>query len=57
LFRNKVTVTSCSTEQLEYASTSTAHLQKLIDPVTATSDLSSTDKIVQLIGSLPPPGG
>jgi len=57
LLRNEVTVARYITEQLEYASTSTAQLQKLIDPVTATSDLSSTDKIVQLIGSLPPPGG
>jgi len=46
LLRNEVTVARYITEQL----------QKLIDPVTATSDLSSTDKIVQLIGSLPPPG-
>jgi len=56
LFRNEVTVARYITEQLEYASTNVAQLQKLIDPVTATTDVSTIDKIVQLIGTVPPPG-
>jgi hypothetical protein len=49
-----VAVARYVTEQMELASTDLAVLRGVIDAVTATSDVSTTDKIVELIGTVPP---
>jgi hypothetical protein len=38
------------------STTDQAVLQKVIDPVTATTDVSTDSKIVTIIGSVPPGG-
>jgi hypothetical protein len=54
LFRKEVAVARYVTEQMELASTDLAVLRGVIDAVTATSDVSTADKIVELIGTVPP---
>jgi hypothetical protein len=56
LLRNEVAVARYFTEQMEVGSTDPALLQRVIAPVTATTDVSTPDKIVAIIGSVPPGG-
>ena len=56
LLRNEVAVARYFTEQMEVGSTDPALLQRVIAPVTATTDVSTPDKIVAIIGNVPPGG-
>jgi hypothetical protein len=56
LLRNEVAVARYFTEQMNNSTTDQALLQKVIDPVTATTDVSTDSKIVNIIGSVPPGG-
>ena len=55
-FRNQLEVARYLTETMHYASEDAEALRQSIANVTHASDVSSIEKIVELIGSLPPAG-
>ena len=55
-FQNQLAVARYFTEQMGVETENLATLRGVIANVTPDTDVSSTDKIVQIIGTLPPGG-
>ncbi|MFM8768528.1 MAG: Ig-like domain-containing protein, partial [Rubrivivax sp.] len=56
-FQNQLSVARYFTEEMSVASENLATLRGVIGSVTPDTDVSTIDKIVQIIGTVPPPGG
>ena len=55
-FQNQLAVARYFTEEMAEDSTDLARLQGVLANVTPETDVSTTDKIVQIIGTVPPGG-
>jgi hypothetical protein len=56
-FQNQLVVARCFTEEMGVATETLATLRGVIGNVTPDTDVFTIDKIVQIIGSVPPGGG
>ncbi len=55
-FQNQLAVARYFTEEMSVATENLATLRGVIGSVTPDTDVSTTDKIVQIIGTVPPGG-